>query len=556
MLTLIKSIHVLNRRIEQANTVAQRVQYDQISSKKNRQQSIRFQSICTAIALGLGGLSRVEIAQAKPLDNNTATIAQAKKPAPAKPAKVTKPAATTPVVQSAPVAPATPAAPVAPVAPVAPPAPPAPSPTNTKLINELNLPKTGNDVRITGNQSITLQQAIDIAYRNNRQIQAARLTVDRSQTGVGLAQSGQSIQARLRSTLQTQGGPLIIGTQEFNSTSDTNINGILDISYPILDAGRNQGNIRAAEEQVKFDKLDLLRIEQAIRGQVITAYYDLQEADSSIIINQAAVTDAARSLSDAQLQEKAGVGTKFDILRAQVQLATANQNLTSAQGQQQTARKKIAQLLVVDQSTEFKAADPVRELGNWGYSLEDSVVLAYKNRPEAKQQISLRTISTQQQIVASAANSAQVDLFADYSLSKSLTSNVSASDNYSAGARFTWSFGDGGAASANANREKVNQEIYENQFTTARNQIRFEVEQAYYSLGTNKKNIATSTQALQQAEESLKLARLRFQAGVGTQTDVIQAQTALATARGNRITAVLNYNRALSNLRTATILAE
>ena len=78
----------------------------------------------------------------------------------------------------------------------------------------------------------------------------------------------------------------------------------------------------------------------------------------------------------------------------------------------------------------------------------------------------------------------------------------------------------------------------------------------FNSLGTNKKNIITSTQALKQAEESLKLARLRFQAGVGTQTDVIQAQTELARARGNRITAIVSYNRSLSILRTATVLRE
>jgi outer membrane protein TolC len=115
---------------------------------------------------------------------------------------------------------------------------------------------------------------------------------------------------------------------------------------------------------------------------------------------------------------------------------------------------------------------------------------------------------------------------------------------------------DGGAAGARSSQEKVNQEISENQFTTARNQIRFEVEQAYSSLGSSRTNISTATQALKQAEESLKLARLRFQAGVVTQTDVIQAQTELARARGNRITAILNYNRALASLRTATVINE
>lgn len=72
--------------------------------------------------------------------------------------------------------------------------------------------------------------------------------------------------------------------------------------------------------------------------------------------------------------------------------------------------QKIAQLLSVDNNTEFVAADTVREQGAWGYSLEDSMVLAYKNRPEVKQQLALRSISQQQQIVAAAANSAQANL--------------------------------------------------------------------------------------------------------------------------------------------------
>jgi outer membrane protein TolC len=165
-------------------------------------------------------------------------------------------------------------------------------------------------------------------------------------------------------------------------------------------------------------------------------------------------------------------------------------------------------------------------------------------------------VSEQQQIVASAAELPQVDLVASYGLDKSITSNTSAQDNYSLGAQIRWNFWDGGAAGARSSKEKVSQEINENQFTTARNQIRFEVEQAYSSLGSSRTNIGTATQALKQAEESLKLARLRFQAGVGTQTDVIQAQTELARSRGNRITAILNYNRALASLRTATVINE
>lgn len=429
--------------------------------------------------------------------------------------------------------------------------------SNPKLSNELILPNTSGQVQITGKQSITVQQALDIAFRNNRQVQAARLTADRSQIGIREARAAQALQVGLTGSLQNQGSSLIIGTQSpLGNSTGTDARAQLQATYNIFSAGRNQSSVQAAEEQVRFDRLDLLRVEQLIRSQVLTAYYDLQAADSSVIINQAAVTDATRSLSDAQLQERAGIGTKFDILRAQVQLATANQDLTNSRGQQQTARKKIAQILVVDNNTEFTVADTVRETGSWSYSLEDSIVIAFRNRPEVKQQLVLRNVSEQQQIVASAADLPQVDLVASYGLGKSISSNTSAQDNYSLGAQLRWNFWDGGAAGARASKERVNQEIYENQFTNTRNQIRFEVEQAYSSLGSSRTNISTATQALKQAEESLKLARLRFQSGVGTQTDVIQSQTELARSRGNRIAAILTYNRALASLRTATVINE
>ena len=50
----------------------------------------------------------------------------------------------------------------------------------------------------------------------------------------------------------------------------------------------------------------------------------------------------------------------------------------------------------------------------------------------------------------------------------------------------------------------------------------------------------------------MRLARLRFQAGVGTQTEVIDAETDLTRAEGNRVKAILDYNRAMASLQRAT----
>jgi outer membrane protein TolC len=108
---------------------------------------------------------------------------------------------------------------------------------------------------------------------------------------------------------------------------------------------------------------------------------------------------------------------------------------------------------------------------------------------------------------------------------------------------------DGGAARAAAQQAEIDAEISETQFANQRNLIRFNVEQAYYQLESNQNNISTATREVELAEESLRLARLRFQAGVGTQTDVIDAQTQLTTARGNLLSSIIDYNQSYVDLQ-------
>ena len=123
--------------------------------------------------------------------------------------------------------------------------------------------------------------------------------------------------------------------------------------------------------------------------------------------------------------------------------------------------------------------------------------------------------------------------------------------NYSLGANLNWNLYDGGAARASARVQEANIAISETNFADTRNQVRFEVEQAYSNLQSNLTNIQTASVGLEQAREALRRARLRFQAGVGIQTEVINAENSLTQAEGNRVTAILNYNRAFASLTRA-----
>jgi len=145
----------------------------------------------------------------------------------------------------------------------------------------------------------------------------------------------------------------------------------------------------------------------------------------------------------------------------------------------------------------------------------------------------------------------QVSFVANYNLLDQFDDGVGLTDGYSVGVRATLNLYDGGAARARASQARANIAIAETRFASQRDQVRFQVEQAFTNQRSNLENVQTANVALEQAREALRLARLRFQAGVGTQTDVINSENDLTQAEGNRITAILDYNRALAELQRA-----
>lgn len=423
--------------------------------------------------------------------------------------------------------------------------------------NPLQFPTKPEEVQVETTQPITLEQAIELARRNNQELQISRLQLEQSEFALqeALAAEFPSISGiaeftRTESETGSQQGLLGELAGQTNQTiTSTDFDTRLELNYSAYTAGRRPATIKAAEEQVRFQQLDVERILEQLRLNVTNAYYDLQQADAQVEISQAAVNDAQRSLRDADLLEKAGLGTRFEVLQAQVELANNSQDLTDAISQQRIARRQIAQLLNLDQQVGISAADPIEVAGDWELSLEESIILALKNRAELEQQLAQRTINEQQQRIALAANKPQVNLFARYNISAQLDDSNGLTDGLTLGARLQWDFFDGGAAKARARQAETDVAIAESNFANQRNQIRLEVERAFFQLKASQEKIQTASFALEQAQESLRLARLRFGAGVGTQTDVINQQTALTRSRVNFLTAILDYNRALATLQ-------
>ncbi|MGF2035277.1 MAG: TolC family protein [Nostoc sp. CmiVER01] len=429
--------------------------------------------------------------------------------------------------------------------------------------NPLQFPTKPEEVRLQANQPITLAQALELARRNNRDLQVSLLELERNRAVLREAQAallptlGVSTDITRSQSADNQLRDELNGQNPFTPQQDkpsTVFNGQAQLSYNIYTSGRVQANIRAAEEQLRYYEFAVETQSETIRLNVATDYYNLQQADEQVRISQSAVVNSEASLRDAEALERAGVGTRFDVLRSQVNLANAQQNLTNARSQQAIARRQLATRISLPQAVNISAADPVQLAGLWNPTLEQSIVLAYQNRPELQQQLAQRNTYEQQRRQALAELGPQISLVGTYNLLDQFNDNTSITDGYSFGVRATLNVFDGGAARARAAQSRANIAIAETQFAEQRNQIRFQVEQAYSTQQSSLANVQTANTALEQAREALRLARLRFQAGVGTQTDVINSENDLTQAEGNRVTAILDYNRALAQLQRSVTL--
>jgi OMF family outer membrane factor len=428
--------------------------------------------------------------------------------------------------------------------------------------NPLQFPTKPGEVTVQENQPITLGQALELARRNNHDLQVALLELQRSRYALKEAEAGLlptlGISADLTRS-QSSSNQLqqeLSGPNSLSSTDEPNtaFSGQAQLSYDLYTSGLGKARRNAAREQVRFNELAVETQSEEIRLNVTTDYYNLQQADEQVRIAQSAVQNSEASLRDAEALERAGVGTRFDVLRSQVNLANAQQDLTNARSQQTISRRQLATRISLPQAINISAADPVQLAGLWDLTLEDSIVRAFQNRPELQQQLAQRNINEQQRRQALAELGPQVSFVASYDLLDQFDDSVSVTDGYSFGVRATLNLYDGGASRARAAQQKVNIAIAETQFAEQRNQIRFQVEQAFSTQRSNLENVQTANTALEQAREALRLARLRFQAGVGTQTDVINSENDLTRAEGNRVTAILDYNRALAQLQRSVTL--
>jgi OMF family outer membrane factor len=442
----------------------------------------------------------------------------------------------------------------------------------------LALPVKPDQVRIRELRPLGLPEAETLAEVNNPNLRALSSRVEQAQSRLRaeISRWYPTISFNFRNFPTYRAGEALSaptgGLQQeiLRSTSFTSItemDAVLRLNWSLIDPARIPA-IAAARDAYEKAKNEYLIGLRELRLQVAEAYFELQKADEQVRIGEESVRASLVSLRDARARFQAGVATRLEVLEAETQLARDQQLLTNAllgrsttgQGQA-TARRILAALLDLPQDVTPTAKDPSRPVGVWLPSLQESIVAAYAFREELDQLLLDISIANSNANRSLAAVQPLLQIFNDFSFGRSygyqnrrdpLIQGTGWNAENAIGLNFSWTLFDGGRARAEYREQK--QRADENRFNFARkrDEIRREVEENWYTLEQNNRNITTTSREVLSARESLRLARLRFQAGVTTQREVVDTQRDLTQAEVRWSNAIADYNVSLARLRRFT----
>jgi outer membrane protein TolC len=327
----------------------------------------------------------------------------------------------------------------------------------------------------------------------------------------------------------------------------------------------NARSIRQGRNNLGFA---MSKFRQAVITQVaavMSTYYDLLADQEKIRVAQEGLQNAQKLLEDNQVELKIGAVAQYDVLRSQEEVALRKQDMLTAQNtfsqDAQSLKAKISksfneELARVDIAPTDKLPEPHPEDVP---PLEGALKEAARHRPEIEQaDINLRN---QEYDIQQTRNALlpQVQAFASYNLSglggalRSTFGNIFANDypNISYGVQVGLPLRNR-VAQADAARALLEQRQLQMQLQDAKNQAVWDVSKAVSAVEQAKSQLDAALNLAAISRQVLGMQQQKFTLASATVEDVIIAQSNLANAQGNVVTARAAYAKALIQYEQAT----
>jgi len=400
--------------------------------------------------------------------------------------------------------------------------------------------------------------------QNNLQLRAAALDVAVAEAQVAQARTGRLPQVAVSASYtraQEQAGQTISFPNPFGPSPPVisftlpppspNIYAArLALQFPLYTGGRIESQIALAEANLRGAQAVFARSQRQILFSAQLLYLQALLGQENVAAAQRALNQANESLRVANARVSTGAAPQFEALQAQVAVANAEQETVRARTSVATAQTSLNASLNQAQDASLELTETLEPRPVPG-TVQDAIARALRDRPELAE-LQSRIAAAQAGIeLAGSGGRPNVNVSAGYDVGNSNGMATSISGGWSITLGVTLALYDGGITRERIREAQLRVEQLKVLDAHTRQQVELEVRQAWLALQQAAGELLAATKAVEQGREAARLAGVRYQAGVGTQLELLSAQTSLAQAELGLASARFSQNLA----RIRSILA-
>ena len=387
-------------------------------------------------------------------------------------------------------------------------------------------------------------KTVDLALKNNRTAKQSMWAYEAAKSTVSATAASKN-----PSVGYSYSATRARGVTDASSVTERGTNGF-SLSVPVYTP-----SVDAAIDGARYDREGAgASYEEALQTAKLTAisdYYTLIMCRNFVDVAQQSVRDYDGHVTNVQAQYNVGLVASSDVLAARTNLADAQTTLITRQNSADVAETDLNIVIGYPVSTSIETADKEMRYLPYNVTLEQAKAYALLHRA---------TLVKSAMDVKSAEESVK-QAKASYLPTVSLTAgkNYASDDNYRGTSNNGWSVGanasldiwDGGSTRNTIKVREAQLESAKEANLAAVDGVLHDVESAYLNLRAAEQTISSAKVAVEEGQESFRIASLRYRAGVGSNLDVLDAETSLTMARNNYVQALYNYNIYVATLERA-----
>ena len=404
------------------------------------------------------------------------------------------------------------------------------------------------DLEETIQRALLTNPSVKIA-EYNRNAAKADYSAAKGARGISISLSHESGRGGYADNhiLRDAAGRILSNDKQIGNTHSNSITA----SLPIFTGGELQGQIG----QAKANYRSMLSAEEQAYNEMketaTTGYFNMLNATNMKALRQESVDRLQAHLDNVIAQYNVGIVARADVLRSEVELANAQQNYITASNQYDVAEATLNNIIGTPLNTTLKLKD---SLQYEPYENDMAYCLAYseQHRPELKQAEYAIDSAEAALVVARSGHMPKVYANASNNWGGNGSDWPGDDDeNWSVGVTASMNVFDSGVTWSKIHAAQENLAKAKESQRQIKDNVELEVRTDYLNLREAEKRITTTQVAVASAEEDYHIAVVRYQAGVGTNIDVMDAQEALTQAKTNYYQALYNYNTSKAPLNTS-----